>query len=239
MSKPICMTIGPYGKDLAEEKIRQSLELVINKALGTKYEIKPFHATIQMVMDSDIFNGLIKSDLVVADLRGMNANVLYELGIRHAFNLKTIHMTDKETQLPWDIDKNFTIRYDAPIQACDVTELSKELTTREEIISAMHSDQSFNSFHNHVKMRANISQSEAPQDIKDFLIKMQNQMANMQSQLSTIHSQTKPVDLSTWGTHLFRTDVSGINNPTAELNAYTVTSAGDLLRNYKNEKAKK
>lgn len=41
----------------------------------------------------DIIEPIYQSDIVIADLTGLNPNVMYELGIAHTFNKKTIVIT--------------------------------------------------------------------------------------------------------------------------------------------------
>lgn len=51
----------------------------------------------------DILSKIIESDIVICDLSGKNANVLYELGVRQAFNLRTVLIKDKKTDKIFDI----------------------------------------------------------------------------------------------------------------------------------------
>lgn len=52
----------------------------------------------------DIIEPIYQSDIVIADLTGLNPNVMYELGIAHTFNKKTIVITkDDLAQLPFDL----------------------------------------------------------------------------------------------------------------------------------------
>ena len=51
----------------------------------------------------DILSKIIESDLVICDLSGKNPNVLYELGIRQAFNLPTVLIKDIKTNRIFDI----------------------------------------------------------------------------------------------------------------------------------------
>lgn len=52
----------------------------------------------------DIVQPLYESDIVIADLTGLNANVMYELGLAHSFNKKTIIITqDDLSGLPFDL----------------------------------------------------------------------------------------------------------------------------------------
>lgn len=52
----------------------------------------------------DIIQPLYEADVVIADLTGLNPNVMYELGLAHTFNKKTIIITqDDLSKLPFDL----------------------------------------------------------------------------------------------------------------------------------------
>ena len=52
----------------------------------------------------DIIQPIYESDIIIADLTGLNANVMYELGLAHCFNKKTIIITqDDLLSLPFDL----------------------------------------------------------------------------------------------------------------------------------------
>lgn len=59
----------------------------------------------------DIIEGIVKSDLVVADLTGANPNVYYELGIAHALNKKVILITQEIEELPFDLRSYRVVGY--------------------------------------------------------------------------------------------------------------------------------
>jgi len=50
-----------------------------------------------------IVRGISEADLIVADLTGTNANVLYELGIAHTLRRPTVMIAQDVSQLPFDI----------------------------------------------------------------------------------------------------------------------------------------
>ncbi|HBH95253.1 MAG TPA: hypothetical protein DDX91_05825, partial [Ruminococcaceae bacterium] len=53
---------------------------------------------------ADIITPIYNTDIVLADLTGLNPNVMYELGIAHSFNKKTIIITrDDLSKLPFDL----------------------------------------------------------------------------------------------------------------------------------------
>ncbi len=53
---------------------------------------------------ADIIPPIYNADIVLADLTGLNPNVMYELGIAHGFNKKTVLITrDELSNLPFDL----------------------------------------------------------------------------------------------------------------------------------------
>lgn len=61
----------------------------------------------------DIVQPIYEADVVIADLTGLNANVMYELGLAHSFNKKTIVITkDDLSQLPFDLKQYRAKDYD-------------------------------------------------------------------------------------------------------------------------------
>lgn len=51
----------------------------------------------------DILKKIMECDMAICDLSSKNANVFYELGLRQAFNKKTILITDGRDKAPFDI----------------------------------------------------------------------------------------------------------------------------------------
>ncbi len=61
----------------------------------------------------DIIQPIFEADIIIADLTGLNANVMYELGLAHAFNKKTIVITkDELSKLPFDLKQYRAKDYD-------------------------------------------------------------------------------------------------------------------------------
>ena len=65
---------------------------------------------------NDIIRPIYYADVIIADLTGLNANVMYELGMAHTFNKKTIIITQDELEnLPFDLKqyraKNYNVHF--------------------------------------------------------------------------------------------------------------------------------
>ena len=61
----------------------------------------------------DIIKPMYEADFIIADLTGLNPNVMYELGIAHCFGKKTIVITQDElSSLPFDLKQYRATNYD-------------------------------------------------------------------------------------------------------------------------------
>jgi len=64
----------------------------------------------------DILKKIMGSEMVLCDLSSNNPNVLYELGIRQAFDKKTVLIKDKKTSKIFDIDGIRRCEYDESLR---------------------------------------------------------------------------------------------------------------------------
>ena len=116
MTEKSCFVVSPIG-EVGSKTRRQAdcvFEYIIKPALQDRgyadplrvdREDKPSHIT------TEIITRLVEADLVVADLSGLNANVFYELGIRHAYRKPTILLSDWEVSPPFDVAGINIIKY--------------------------------------------------------------------------------------------------------------------------------
>ena len=64
----------------------------------------------------DILRRIVTADLVICDLSTRNPNVLYELGIRQAFDLPVVLIKDRRTERIFDIQGIRTLDYDESLR---------------------------------------------------------------------------------------------------------------------------
>jgi len=60
----------------------------------------------------EIITHICNDDLVIADLTDLNPNAFYEVGYRAALKKPSIHLTSKDTSIPFDVASIRTFSYD-------------------------------------------------------------------------------------------------------------------------------
>lgn len=68
----------------------------------------------------DILKKIVESDLAICDLSARNPNVLYELGLRQAFNKKTVLIKDNKTENIFDVQGFRYAGYDSGLRIDNV-----------------------------------------------------------------------------------------------------------------------
>lgn len=76
----------------------------------------------------DIIKNIIECDMAICDLSSRNPNVLYELGIRQAFNLPVTLIKDMKTKRVFDIQGFRDIEYDESLRIDTVEIATQDLS---------------------------------------------------------------------------------------------------------------
>lgn len=98
--KAYCFVLMPFDSafdDVYQLGIKEACSEV--GAFCERVDEQIFHESI---LDR-IYNQIAKSDVVIADMTGRNANVFYEVGYAHALGKRTILLTKKADDIPFDL----------------------------------------------------------------------------------------------------------------------------------------
>lgn len=99
MNKPKVFVIMPFGEEFFQ----------VYNTLKAKFENGFVFSNAadednQQNILQDIIQPIYEADIILADLTGLNSNVLYELGLAHTMNRKTIIITQDDLDtLPFDL----------------------------------------------------------------------------------------------------------------------------------------
>jgi len=119
MNKPLCFVIMPFnikkdaeGNEIDFDEVYKSL---IKPAIEAA-DMAPIRAdeeTINGIIHKPMYERLILCDYAIADLTTANANVFYELGIRHTVKpYTTITIFSSNSKLPFDVNFLRSMTYD-------------------------------------------------------------------------------------------------------------------------------
>lgn len=107
MTPKMCYVIMPFSETASctQEEWTRVFEDLIKPAVeeaGLGYVCRRSEATTGSII-RHIVEHLYDSDVVVADVTDRNANVFYELGVRHALKNRTIIIAQKREHIPSDL----------------------------------------------------------------------------------------------------------------------------------------
>ncbi|ETB71211.1 hypothetical protein A943_10825 [Bacillus sp. CPSM8] len=105
--------ITPIGDDNTD--IRRSAEGFIDAVIVPVLNDLGFETNVAHRMTdggsitNQLINSILEDDLVIANLTGLNPNVMYEVAVRHAVRKPIVHVCENGTKLPFDLGAERTI----------------------------------------------------------------------------------------------------------------------------------
>jgi hypothetical protein len=100
MKKDICFIMMPFGDpydDYYEEIYKPAVENTGHYAKRADSLFRP------SPIIKDIWEYINKSNMLIADITGLNPNVMYELGLAHAISKPVIIISDSLENIPFDL----------------------------------------------------------------------------------------------------------------------------------------
>lgn len=147
---PLCFILMPFGRKLAASGLSVDFDAVYETLIKPSVEaagLEPLRADEEMaggIIHKPMFERLVLCDYAVADLTTANANVFYELGVRHAVRQWATQLLFAEGlgQLPFDVAmlRALPYRLGADGRPVDVAVSCTALTQRLQEAKQAHTD---------------------------------------------------------------------------------------------------
>ncbi|MCI9055563.1 MAG: hypothetical protein HFJ87_10565 [Muribaculaceae bacterium] len=115
IKKKTCFIITPVGNERSD--IRRMADGVIISGVRPVLEARGFEVIAPHEManpgsiEMTVIQQILDCDLVIANLTGLNPNVMYELAVRHSFGKPVVCIAENGTTLPFDIHSQQTLFY--------------------------------------------------------------------------------------------------------------------------------
>lgn len=127
--KKTCFVVTPIGDE--STTLRRHIDGIIDQsiipAIGENFNVSVAHREYEIGSINDrIIQSVYNSDLVIANLTGLNPNVMFELAVRYSFGKPAIVIAQVGTKLPFDIvDENTIFYVNDPAGAAELKEKIK------------------------------------------------------------------------------------------------------------------
>ncbi len=203
IEKPKCglvmpiATFGDYPQShwtSVESILREALEEIGFEAKLVSQE------TTSGVIHQRIITNLYTNDIVVCDVSARNPNVMFELGMRLAFDKPTVIIKDDETPFSFDISAIEHLTYPRSLKYAEIVKFKR--TLGEYVIStsnAAKADSNYSTFLKHITgvRPAKLNVQEVP--FQEFISK---QLDEIRSQIEGMKRSASPIirDYSTAAT---------------------------------------
>jgi hypothetical protein len=139
MNAPYCFVLMPFGQKVDATGMMIDFDRVYRDVIAPAIQeatLEPLRADEEMsggIIHKPMFERLILCEYAVADLTTANANVFYELGIRHAVRpWSTVLLFARNSRLPFDVAPLRAMPYQLSSEGtpADVDKTRDELTKR-------------------------------------------------------------------------------------------------------------
>ena len=200
----ICGIIMPISgtDDYPEDHWKDVIKIIsetVNSITEYSFSVKPvWHEEYVNIIQKSIVNNIYQADIIICDVSSMNPNVLFELGLRLAFDKPVIIMIDNNTKLNFDTGIIEHLIYDSDMNYFSIKSLrfnlkTKILATLKEVYSNENYSpflSNFGTFHTSSLHSEDIDSAD---QLVDMLSNIQNELTFLRRKYS-IHSSLLKVD---------------------------------------------
>lgn len=176
-----CGLIMPISKSQGlEPEHWLNVKGIICEALAdTEFDVRLVSESDDVgVIHKSIVQNIYKNDLVICDVSTHNANVMFELGLRLAFDKPTVIIKDDETPFSFDTQVIEHIVYKRSLHYVDIVSFKKKL--KDKVIATLEQSRQpdFSTFLGHFTINHISKIEEKTVSVTDALVERIEQMQN-------------------------------------------------------------
>jgi tetratricopeptide (TPR) repeat protein len=180
---PKCFVIMPIGKEGTDEYAHHFgvYNAIIRPAAeACGYTVKRADLTSETGnIPRQIITDLAEADIVIADLSERNANVYFELGIRHVLARSgTIHLVEEDKALPFDVAQYRAIKYSTHFTKIEAVQKAIQQAIREKQANPAASD---NPVHDTLALPTSYLDTSSP-DLRDRVKELQDEASALREE---------------------------------------------------------
>ncbi len=177
-----CFFITPIGA--AGSEVRRATEGLLKSVIRPVLEelgftvVAAHEITESGSITRQIIEQLLSDELVIANLTGLNPNVMYELAIRHAAQLPVVSLAERGTELPFDVQDERTVFFTNDMQGAEELRPTLKLVAEAAIADAAPD----NPVYRAIQTKA-IKDSLSERDPNKFIVE---QLADLREQVGNL-----------------------------------------------------
>jgi hypothetical protein len=149
--KPTCGVIMPISSidGCPSEHWLEVLSLIKDSAIDEGFEVSLVSESEEMgIIQKKIVQNIYTTDVVVCDVSGKNPNVMFELGMRLAFDKPTIVIKDNKTDYSFDTSPIEHLQYPRDLRFSKIIEFKDSLRKKlRAAINGSNTNSFLKSFH--------------------------------------------------------------------------------------------
>ena len=185
----ICFVITPIGGDLSDT--RRSADGLVDEVIAPVMESRGLEVVVAHRIASSgsiprqVIEYIVEAPLVIANLSGLNPNVMYELAIRHAVLKPIVTLAEDGTRLPFDVADQRTLFFKNDMAGA--FKLRRELAVA--VDAALANAEADNPFYHVIQGRA--ARREAKTDTDRYVLDRLEELTSAVNRLANSPTRAK------------------------------------------------
>lgn len=197
-----CFVVTPIGSESSTTRRYADgiIDSVIRPMMSSKgFEVEAAHEiALPGSITKQVIKRLLEADLVIANLTELNANVMYELAVRHCVGKPIVAIAEFGTNLPFDISDQRTIFYTNDMAGVEELRVSLEKSVTASLGEAEPDNPVYRVTQSQV-LYSSPAKGSKDELVFDYLQRLEQSIGRLTAQISTQSNQGAGLHLASRG----------------------------------------